>query len=105
MSDAHEPMAIACCADAKYAVLVATLLKSIESSQADAGRRIDFYLVDNGIAHEIGDKALFLGPNGVGTEAEDEQLPVTVRRLAGQAVLEAAAGSDVTLNGDPCDGR
>lgn len=70
-----------------------------------SSRNLPTHLVDNGIAHEIGDHILFLKPDGVGTEAEDELPPVTVRKLAGQAVLEATADAGVALNGDPFEGR
>ena len=68
-------------------------------------RHLPTHLVDNGIAHEIGDEALVLGPDGVGIEIEDDGPALTVRRLAGQAVLEAPAEAGVTLNGEPVDGR
>jgi hypothetical protein len=72
---------------------------------AGGSRHLPTHLVDNGIAHEIGAEALYLGPDGVGLETADDQPTVTVRRLAGQAVLEAVAGAGVLLNGDPVDGR
>jgi hypothetical protein len=71
----------------------------------DGGRHLPTHLVDNGVAHAIGDAFLFLGPDGVTSVAEDLQQVVTVRKLAGQTVLEAGVEAGVTLNGEPFDGR
>jgi hypothetical protein len=68
----------------------------------DGGRHLPTHLVVDGVAHRIASEPLILGPDGV--EGGDHE-SVSVRRLAGQAVLEATAEAGVILNGDPIEGR
>jgi len=72
---------------------------------AEGGRLLPTHLVVDGVAHRIDSEALILGPGGVEDGGEVDRESVSVRRLAGQAVLEAAAGAGVILNGDPIEGR
>ena len=62
------------------------------------------HLVLDGIAHLISDEPLTLGPTGIEETAHTERNLATIRRLAGQAVLEAPAEAGVTVNGEPFEG-
>jgi hypothetical protein len=46
-----------------------------------------------------------LDPNGIVEDADADGDVATVRRLAGQAVLEAPAVARVTVNGEPFEGK
>jgi hypothetical protein len=71
----------------------------------DSGRHLPTHLVVDGVAHRISSEALILGPDGVEEGVEGSHQSVSVRRLAGQAVLETTAGAGVIVNGDPIEGR
>ncbi len=71
----------------------------------DGGRHLPTHLVVDGVAHRIGPEPLILGPQGVEDSASVDHESASVRRLAGQAVLETTAGAGVMLNGDPITGR
>ena len=71
----------------------------------DGERHLPTHLVVNGIAHRIESESLVLGPGGIVEQAVLDQPRVSVRWLAGQAVLDVPAGADVTVNGDPIEGR
>jgi hypothetical protein len=62
------------------------------------------HLVLDGIAHPIGDEPLTLGPTGIEETAPTDHNLATVRRLAGQAVLEAPAEAGVIVNGESFEG-
>ncbi len=68
------------------------------------GRHLPTHLVLEGVAHRIESNLLILLPEGI-ERAEQGEGATTVRRLAGQAVLEAPAEAGVTLNGEPIEGR
>jgi hypothetical protein len=72
---------------------------------AKGGRHLPTHLVVDGVAHQIASEPLILGPDGVEDGSEATHASVSVRHLAGQAVLEAAAGVGMILNGDPLEGR
>jgi hypothetical protein len=69
------------------------------------GRNLPTHLVVNGIAHRIASKPLLLGGAGIEEAAEPGQPLASVRRLAGQVVLDAPAEAGMTVNGDPVKGR
>jgi hypothetical protein len=71
----------------------------------DGGRHLPTHLVVDGVAHRIESEPLVLGPAGIEERADTGQPHASVRRLAGQAVLDVPAEADVTINGDPIDGR
>lgn len=71
----------------------------------DGGRHLPTHLVVNGVALRIASDPLILGPGGVEDSTDVDRTSASVRRLAGQAVLDAPAEAGVTLNGDPIDGR
>jgi hypothetical protein len=71
----------------------------------DGGRHLPTHLVVNGVAHRIDSDPLMLGPSGVEDSAEVHHGSASVRRLAGQAVLDAPAEAGAILNGDPIEGR
>jgi hypothetical protein len=75
------------------------------SPPPDGGRRLPTHLVIDGVAHPIGSDPLALGADGVEDGANVEKLGATVRRFAGQAVLEAPAEAGITLNGEPHEGK
>jgi hypothetical protein len=71
---------------------------------ADGADHLPTHLVLDGIAHAIGSHPLALATSGIGEGAGvDRDLP-TVRRHAGQAILEAPVGAGVTINGEPFEG-
>jgi hypothetical protein len=63
------------------------------------------HLVLDGVAHAIGAQPLALSADGIGAAAETGSEVATVRRLAGQAVIEAPATAGVTVNGDAFEGQ
>ena len=71
----------------------------------DGERHLPTHLVVNGVAHRIESEPLVLGPAGIVERANLDQPYASVRWLAGQAVLDAPAEVDVTVNGDPIEGR
>lgn len=71
----------------------------------DGGRHLPTHLVIDGVAHRIASERLTLGPDGVMDTVKEEQKTASVRRLAGQAVLEAPTEAGLILNGDPIEGR
>ena len=71
----------------------------------DGERHLPTHLVVNGVAHRIESEPLVLGPTGIVERANLDHPYTSVRWLAGQAVLDAPAGADVTVNGDPIEGR
>jgi len=71
----------------------------------DGERHLPTHLVVNGVAHRIESEPLVLGPAGIVERANLDQPQASVRWLAGQAVLDAPAEADVTVNGDPIEGR
>ena len=71
----------------------------------DGERHLPTHLVVNGVAHRIESEPLVLGPAGIVERANLDQPYTSVRWLAGQAVLDAPAEADVTVNGDPIEGR
>ena len=71
----------------------------------DRRRRLPTHLVVNGVAHRIESEPLVLGPAGIEEAADLGQSHATVRRLAGQAVLDAPPGTEVIVNGKPIEGR
>jgi hypothetical protein len=71
----------------------------------NGGRHLPTHLVVNGVAHRIGSDPLMLGDGGVEGGMDIDHTSATVRRLAGQAVLDAPAGAGVFLNGVPIEGR
>jgi hypothetical protein len=74
------------------------------SPPPDGGRHLPTHLVVNGIAHRIESVPLILGRSGIEETASD--LPrVSVRWLAEQAVLDVPPEIEVTLNGNPIEGR
>jgi len=68
-------------------------------------RHLPTHLVMDGVAHRIGSDPLIFGPTGVESGADIDPHAVTVRRLAGQAVLDAPAEAGVTVNGEYLEGR
>ena len=68
-------------------------------------RNLPTHLVMDGVAHRIGSDPLIFGPTGVEGGADIDPLAATVRRLAGQAVLDAPAEAGVTVNGEKLKGR
>jgi hypothetical protein len=70
----------------------------------DAEDRLPTHLVLDGIAHLIGDEPLTLGPTGIEGPGHNLRHHATVRRLAGQAVLEAPAEAGMIVNGKPFEG-
>jgi hypothetical protein len=70
----------------------------------ESSRHLPSHLVLGGAAHRIESDPLTLLPEGIERAEMGEGAP-TVRRLAGQAVLEAPAEAGLTLNGDPIEGR
>jgi len=75
------------------------------SPPPDGVRRLPTHLVIDGVAHPIGSDPLVLGGDGVEDGVDVEKLGATVRRLAGQAVLDAPAEAGITLNGEPHEGK
>ena len=71
----------------------------------DGERHLPTHLVVNGVAHRIESEALILGPDGIEERADPDQPYPSVRWLAGQAVLDAPAGAEMRVNGDPIEGR
>ena len=71
----------------------------------DGEQRLPTHLVVNGIAHRIESEPLLLGPAGIVDRANLDRKHPSVRWLAGQVVLDAAAETTVTVNGDPIHGR
>jgi hypothetical protein len=71
----------------------------------DGERHLPTHLVVNGVAHRIESEALILGPAGIQGRADLGQPYASVRRIAGQAVLDVQPGAGVTVNGDPVEGR
>jgi hypothetical protein len=71
----------------------------------DGGRHLPTHLVVNGVAHRIATEPLALGPAGIEEPADSGRTQAWVRRLAGQAVLDAPPEAGVTVNGDPIEGR
>jgi len=71
----------------------------------DGKRHLPTHLVVNGVAHRIESEALILGPDGIEERADPDQPYPSVRWLAGQAVLDAPAGAEMRVNGDPIEGR
>ena len=71
----------------------------------DGERHLPTHLVVNGVAHRIDSEPLVLDHAGIVERADLNQPQVSVRWLAGQAVLEAPSGTDVTINGNPIEGR
>jgi hypothetical protein len=71
----------------------------------DGERHLPTHLVVNGVAHRIESEPLVLGSAGIVERADLDQPQASVRWLAGQAVLNAPAEADVTVNGDPIEGR
>jgi hypothetical protein len=70
----------------------------------EAANPLPTHLVLNGIAYLISDEPLTLGPTGIEEAAHSDRNLATIRRLAGQAVLEAPAEAGVTVNGKPFEG-
>jgi len=75
------------------------------TSPHDDERHLPTHLVINGVAHRIESVPLALDHAGVVERADVDQPQASVRWLAGQAVLEASAGTEVTINGAPIEGR
>jgi len=71
----------------------------------DGERHLPTHLVINGVAHRIRSEPLVLDYAGIVERADLDQQQASVRWLAGQAVLEAPTGAEVTINGDPIEGR
>ncbi|MCW8983732.1 MAG: hypothetical protein OQK55_00190 [Thermoanaerobaculales bacterium] len=71
----------------------------------DGERHLPTHLVVNGVAHRIDSEALILGPAGIEERADLGQAYASVRRLAGQTVLDTQPGAGVTVNGEPAEGR
>lgn len=71
----------------------------------DGGRHLPTHLVVNGVAHRIESEPMILGPGGIEEGSDLDQPYPSVRRLAGQAVLDAPVEAGVTVNGDPIEGR
>lgn len=71
----------------------------------DGERHLPTHLVVNGVAHRIESEALILGPAGIEERADLGQPAASVRRIAGQAVLDTQPGAGVTVNGEPAERR
>jgi hypothetical protein len=71
----------------------------------DGGRHLPTHLVVNGVAHPIESEPLILGPAGIQERVDPVRPHASVRRLAGQAVLDTQPGAGVTVNGEPVEGR
>ena len=71
----------------------------------DGRRPLPTHLVVDGVAHRINSAPLTLGPSGVEAGLEPNHGAASVRRVAGQAILDAPAEAGVVLNGDPIEGR
>jgi hypothetical protein len=71
----------------------------------DGARHLPTHLVMDGVAHRIGSDPLIFGPTGVEDGPNINPRAATVRRLAGQAVLDAPAEAGVTVNGEKLEGR
>jgi hypothetical protein len=71
----------------------------------DGERHLPTHLVVNGVAHRIESEALILGPTGIQERADPGQPYASVRRIAGQSVLDTQPGVGVTVNGEPAEGR
>lgn len=69
------------------------------------GPHLPTHLVIHGVAHRIDSDPLTLGPSGVGDGTDAKHGSASVRRIAGQAVLDAPSAAGVVLNGDPVEGR
>jgi hypothetical protein len=63
------------------------------------------HLVVNGVAHRIEIEPMILGPAGIEERPDPDQPYPSVRRFAGQAVLEAPAEAGATINGETIEGR
>jgi hypothetical protein len=72
---------------------------------ADSVRQLPSHLVVDGVAVKIGSEELVLGAEGLTDGVEEPDSAATVRRLAGQAVLDAPPHAGVTINGEPFEGR
>jgi hypothetical protein len=70
----------------------------------EAADQLPTHLVLDGIAHLISDEPLTLGPTGIEETAHTDRNLATIRRLAGQAVLEAPAEAGVIVNGESFEG-
>jgi len=71
----------------------------------DGARYLPTHLVIDGVAQSIGSDPLVLGASEMEDGISVGRSSATVRRLAGQAVLDAPADAGVTLNGEAFDGR
>lgn len=71
----------------------------------DGERHLPTHLVVDGVAHRIESEPLVLGTAGIEAATDIDRPQATVRRLAGQAVLDVPVDAAVTVNGDPIDGR
>jgi hypothetical protein len=71
----------------------------------DGERHLPTHLVVNGVAHPIASEALILGPSGIEERADSGKPYASVRRIAGQAVLDTQPGVAVIVNGEPAQGR
>jgi len=71
----------------------------------DGARHLPTHLVMDGVAHRIGSDPLIFGPTGVEDGGDIDPHAATVRRIAGQAVLDAPAEAGVTVNGEQLEGR
>lgn len=63
------------------------------------------HLVIDGVARRIGAEPLLLGLSGNENAARGDPGVATVRRVAGQVVVDASLGAGVTVNGEPLNGR
>lgn len=70
-----------------------------------SARHLPTHLVIDGLARSIGSDPLLLGVTGAEDGMSTDRSTATVRRIAGQAVLDAPADAGVTLNGEAFDGR
>jgi pSer/pThr/pTyr-binding forkhead associated (FHA) protein len=59
----------------------------------------------DGVAHRIGSDPLILGYTEMENGADINPQTATVRRLAGQAMLDAPAEAGVTVNGEQLEGK
>jgi hypothetical protein len=69
------------------------------------GRHLPTHLVVNGVAHRIEIEPMILGPAGIEERPDLDRRYPSVRRLAGQAVLDAPVGAGVSINGETIEGR
>lgn len=69
------------------------------------GRRLPTHLVIEGVARPIGPEPLIVATGGDEAPLPPGRPTASVRRIAGQAVLDAPPGSGVVLNGESIEGR